>query len=174
MLSKHFWLINLLIFDALWLCAALLKDQAMPYMVALLLVHIVLSPSRLVDGLVVFAVGLLGCLIESLLVLNDWLVFDSAVQPLPIWMMLLWAGFALSLNHALRCCARLPLWQQALLGAVMGSISYYLASNMGALRLSAGELSLVVIAVIWAVLFPALVLLARIIRVSTRHEYHYL
>ena len=56
----------------------------------------------------------------------------------PLWLALLWLGFALTLAHGLRWLLRLPRWQQALLGGVGGASSYVTGAVMGAVQLPWG------------------------------------
>jgi hypothetical protein len=47
----------------------------------------------------------------------------------PLWIVSLWAGFALTLNHSMRWLARRP-FMAALLGATLGPVSYLAAGRV--------------------------------------------
>ena len=75
----------------------------------------------------------------------------------PLWLVLLWLGFALTLAHGMRWLLRLPRWQQALFGMVGGTSSYVAGAAMGAVHLPWGiGISAALLAVIWMWWLPVL------------------
>lgn len=85
---------------------------------------------------------------------------QATVLP-PPWLLSLWPVFACAMmrGHSLEWLqTRLPL--AAVIGAVVGPLSYVGGGRLGALELD-GWRSLVTIAGCWAVAMPALALLAR-------------
>jgi hypothetical protein len=74
-------------------------------------------------------------------------------------LLLLWLGFCATLNQSLRLFA--GRYTLALLcGAIGGSTTYVAAAQLGAAQLGLPiPLTLAVLAALWALLFPALILL---------------
>ena len=105
-------------------------------------------------------VCLLGTLVDSLLLNAGIFEFRQEGILIPLWLVLLWALLATTLNHCLAWTAR-PLWRAMLLGAVGGPMSYYAGQRLGAVQFGFGLWpTLALLAVIWAGLFPALQWLA--------------
>jgi hypothetical protein len=78
----------------------------------------------------------------------------------PVWILALWALFAVTLRESLRVLhTRLPL--AALLGAVGGPLSYAAAARMGACELIEPVQTPLVLALGWAAITPLLLALAR-------------
>ncbi|KAB7763839.1 DUF2878 domain-containing protein [Xanthomonas maliensis] len=92
-----------------------------------------LWPSRRARGDVAlsFAAFALGLLLDTLLAAGDWVRYampwpDSVLAP--AWILALWVGFALTLNHSLATVMQRP-WLAIVLGAVFGPLSYWMAQR---------------------------------------------
>ncbi|MBE8717842.1 DUF2878 domain-containing protein [Cellvibrio polysaccharolyticus] len=84
---------------------------------------------------------------------------------LPLWLALLWLLFASTLRYSLRWTAQ-PWWMGSVLGACGGALSYFGGAKLAGVGLPLGLWpSLLLIAAIWALLFP---LLHRVARSSIR------
>ena len=70
------------------------------------------SPRRRQDWRLI-PVALAGCLLDGLL---WWLGLFHFSSVFPLWLVLLWCGFAPTLSHGLRWLRPLPRWQQGLFG----------------------------------------------------------
>lgn len=105
---------HLLGFNLYWLLAV--KWQQPGPLLLMLLLHFLFSPRRRYDWRLI-PVALAGCLLDILL----WgLGLFQFAAGFPLWLLLLWCGFALTLSHGLRWLRPLPRWQQALFGMVGG------------------------------------------------------
>jgi hypothetical protein len=132
--------------------------------VAVLLVHVLWTSAWAAEGKLLLWVTGLGVLLDSSLLMLG--VFDFATQgPLiPLWLALLWAVLATTLNHCLAWAAT-PWWRASLLGAVGGPMSYYAGSQMAGVNLPLGLWpSMLLLAALWAVVFPGLLWLAAYLR----------
>lgn len=80
----------------------------------------------------------------------------------PVWIVVLWMAFGLTLNHSLSSLKRRP-WLAALLGLLGGPLAYYAAEHAwGAVELGpTPTVALVALAVAWAALTPLLLMLAQ-------------
>ena len=106
---------HLLGFNLYWLLAV--KWQQPGPLLLMLLLHFLFSPRRQQDWRLI-PVALAGCLLDILLWLLGLFHFPSGF---PLWLLLLWCGFALTLSHGLPWLRLLPRWQQGLFGMVGGA-----------------------------------------------------
>ncbi|WP_421220516.1 DUF2878 domain-containing protein [Aeromonas jandaei] len=142
---------HLLGFNFYWLLAV--KWQQPGPLLVILLLHFLFSPSRQRDWRLL-PIAVVGCLLDALLWQLGLFRFPSGF---PLWLVLLWLGFALTLAHGMRWLLRLPRWQQALFGMVGGTSSYVAGAAMGAVHLPWGiGISAALLAVIWMWWLPVL------------------
>ncbi|MFQ1712943.1 DUF2878 domain-containing protein [Aeromonas veronii] len=142
---------HLLGFNLYWLLAV--KWQQPGPLLAMLLLHFLFSPSRQRDWRLL-PIAVVGCLLDALLWQLGLFRFPSGF---PLWLVLLWLGFALTLAHGMRWLLRLPRWQQALFGMVGGASSYVAGAAMGAVNLPWGIwINTALLAVIWMWWLPVL------------------
>jgi Protein of unknown function (DUF2878) len=122
-----------------------------------------LRPGR--ETLVVFVVAAIGGLWETALV-QAQLISYAPREPLaaiaPVWMFMLWALFASTLNVSMRWLHGRP-WLAALFGALGGPAAYAGGERIGALTVVDPTLGYAAIAIGWALLTPALLAVARAI-----------
>ena len=101
----------------------------------------------------------LGLLIDSVWVQMDWITFSAPLpttQLAPVWIVAMWMGFALTLNHSLASLQSRK-WLGAALGLVGGPLAYYAAANAwGAAEIRAGCTPYLALALAWAVVTPML------------------
>jgi len=145
---------QLLGFAAFWWLAVLGGTAAEPWLLSLLLLHFLFTPTRRQDGLALLP-GLVGFSVDALLTQLGVFAFASPWPPL--WLALLWCGFAVSLPHAAPW-----LWQHRTwlpwLGAVLGPASYLGAWKLGAVELPlGGAVTGLLLAGLWALWLPLLV-----------------
>jgi hypothetical protein len=133
---------------------------------ALLLIHFSLSSNWAREAWLVLAVGLFGFMLDTLQASTGLYAFtrtSAAPWLCPLWMVALWMVFATTLNSSMAWLAgRFAL--AAGLGAVFGPASYVAGARLGAIDLPANDpVSLVGIAIAWAVAMPALLLLREVL-----------
>ena len=111
------------------------------------------------------AVGVIGSLIDSLSLYFDVIFFPLGSLmpwPYPLWMTALWVSFGTTLNSSLRWLQQKLLFA-ALLGGVGGPLAYYSADRFGAIELLRPfSRSYLIISIMWFLMTPLLVELARI------------
>ncbi|PPU05873.1 DUF2878 domain-containing protein [Xanthomonas arboricola] len=127
---------NYLGLQVLWLVAVSAAAQARIWPALLVLALFALYqlwPSRRAPGdlqLLVAALSL-GLLLDTTLAAAGWVRY-AAPWPgtllAPAWILALWLGFALTLNHSLAPVMRRP-WLAVLLGTIVGPFSYWLAQR---------------------------------------------
>lgn len=158
-MMRRFWPINAVLFQLAWFAAALLTEYAAGIILSLLVLHFYLSPCRKTDSKLLLLAPI-GWLTDILLI--QYGVFYADQTQWPLWLALLWAMFAISLNHSLKWTMNIaPLWL-VLIGAVAGTSSYLAAINFNALFSSLPtQLLIVYLATTWALLLPLMVILGQ-------------
>ncbi|RUO77658.1 DUF2878 domain-containing protein [Idiomarina seosinensis] len=123
-------LISFVLFNILWLSAVAGRDSYILLTGALVLAQVVYSVwvarVRLRLILQLFAVGLL---LEAIATATGAIDFSGGLFPL--WLAVLWLGFASMAPVALDWLAKTP-WLAALLGAISGPFSYWVGLNLEA------------------------------------------
>jgi Protein of unknown function (DUF2878) len=117
------------------------------------------SLQRRADGLLVASAAAIGFAIDSVFAQTGLITYATAVpweHLAPVWIVALWISFALTFNHSLAYLKTHPLVASAL-GGIGAPLAYLAAAHWGALTLPATQWpSLAVLAVVWALLTPAL------------------
>ena len=154
---KRFTLVNLLLFQAAWFSAALAGQWAFAILTALLLLHMMLSPTRMQD-LSLLPLALIGWSADMLLQAGNLVSFGSNV---PLWLALLWCHLVLCLNHGLRWLNNLPVVLVSFIGALGGSSSYYAGVKLGTISTALPSPTfLAIYAALWSLLLPILLKLS--------------
>jgi len=151
-----FKILNFVLFQAGWFAAALMQDGAIWIMLALVVLHFCISPSKLADAKLLLMLLPIGLTLEILMISLGFVTFNS-IFVLPIWMILLWCLLILSFNHSLKWLRDIPKIWQVLLSGCFGAASYFAAQKFAAL--SIGEPILLcglAIAVVWAIQLPVM------------------
>ena len=155
---KYFVWINFLWFQIIWLIAVVYHQQAITLLIASLCLHFVLTPTRRSDLFNLFIITLLGSLCDSFLSFLNILIFPEPLLiafSIPLWLVLLWCHFALTLNHGMGWLVKLPMYAQILFGAVFGTLSYYAGAQIGTVNLHNNLLlSLTALCIAWGLQLP--------------------
>lgn len=102
----------------------------------------------------VLLVALVGYSVDITLQALGFIQFQGNTLLGPLWLLVLWLGFANVIWHLMY---RIPfVWLRAILGAISGPLSYYSGAYLGAAEPMTTE-GLVAFAVWWAIGFPAFV-----------------
>ncbi|CBA16978.1 DUF2878 domain-containing protein [Xanthomonas albilineans] len=128
-------LINYLALQGLWLAAVAGASHGMrwagPAALVLFALYQLQRHRRARGDATLMALALpLGASVDAALRASGWVRY-SAAPPAPwppLWILALWAGFALTFNHSLAWVMRQP-WRAALFGATAGPLGYVLAAH---------------------------------------------
>lgn len=166
--------LNAIGFQAVWFCAVIGAGRGHgwtgPAAAAVFVALTLRFGGRREQDLGMLAIAVvLGMLLDTLWVRLGWLAFASPWPEgvAPPWIVSMWAGFALTLNHSLARLASLP-WLAALLGGLGGPLAYLAAGRaFGAVEFT-GDLTttLLALGLAWAMTVPLLYAAARRLRPS--------
>jgi hypothetical protein len=162
--------INVVAFYAAWFGAVLAAAKGWPVAaacasLAVVALHLILSARKGAEFGLIVASAVAGFAVETALVQAGIASYASS-GPFegfaPLWLVALWMAFATLVNVSL-AWLKSRLWLAILFAAIGGPLSYYAGAKLGGMTLADPLwVSLVAIGVLWAVAFPALVILARV------------
>lgn len=132
-------LVNALLFQCLWFAAVLgaargLWWPALPALAVLIAWCLRYSTWTRLDLRLMWVSAILGLVAESAFALTGVIDYATALPSeslAPFWILLMWCGFGLTINHSLWPLVRRP-WTAALSGAVFGPLAYFGAARLGA------------------------------------------
>lgn len=162
-------LLNLACFQCVWLATVFGAATGCfwPGAVALALSIAVQSVPRIPVKLpslgLLASVATVGFVLDSALALASFVSFpegDGSGWPPPIWMSILWINFSTTLDESLAWAGERRV-VAALAGAAGGPLAYLGGHEAGAIRLELSPESVLALACLWALAFPALAALAR-------------
>lgn len=162
--------LNAAAFYAAWFAAILAAGRNLPVLaiaacLSAAALHLIISKRRGVDVGLMLASAIVGFAVETLL-MQAGLATYAASGPIegvaPLWLVTLWMAFATMLNVSF-ALLKPRLWLAILLAFIAAPASYYAGAQMGAMELAEPiAFSLAAIGVLWAIAFPALLVLARL------------
>lgn len=161
-------LINVVGFQFGWFCCVLGAANGMPWLgplVALPVVgwHLFAAGDMRAEFKLILVASVLGSLFDQALLSAGLLRFaESAMWPaflLPAWMMALWLLFNTTLNVSLRWM-RGHIMVAVIFGLIGGPLAYIAGAKLGAITLLDAPKLMVVLAIGWGLLMPALLWLA--------------
>lgn len=162
-----FSIVNFLFFQLLWFSAVLGAANDYAWAAPLCLAVFVIFhftcfvKHRYADILLLALCILLGLVIDSIGSHFGWVEFVYyTFKPItPLWLLCLWAGFALTINHSMR-------WIKAhvilggVAGAVFGPLSYYAGWQAGAMQWVEPFSTALFISAAWSLVMPVLSIIA--------------
>jgi hypothetical protein len=152
-------------FQLMWFALILGGNTWLPVPIAILVMHFMLTPSRLSDAKVI-PLAFVGFVIDLCMMKMGFFSFEQW----PVWLLVLWVAFMLNLGHSMRFLRNFKLPYLIAFSAAGGVYAYWASWKMGAVNLPHGALNtLVVVATIWAILLPLCVKADNLIR-TPQHE----
>ncbi|MUK64419.1 DUF2878 domain-containing protein [Aliivibrio fischeri] len=160
-MQRYFPLINAVWFQLAWLAAIIYKQQAIPFLLLSVLIHLWVSPSRKQDAMMITFIGIIGVISDSFLSLIDIFSFANNVI-IPIWLIMIWAHFSIALNHSLKWLNRFHIVAISLFGAIAGPLNYLAGQRLGGVEFVYSlNITLFAVAVIWAVNLPVFIIIQK-------------
>ena len=153
--------LNVIAFQFGWFACVLGAAHDQPWLgsavvAVLVAVHLATAIRPAVEVRLVAAALVIGVLWETLLLAGGWIEYPTGVVwagVAPLWIVMLWALFAITLKGRLLVAA--------VFGAVGGPLAYWGGVRLGALVFVEPLFAVIALAVGWAVLTPMLVVLAQ-------------
>jgi hypothetical protein len=163
-------LLNAVLFQIGWFTCVLGGNSGwllIPFVI--LLLHLRFIGSWQAEAKLLMTVFALGCVLDSALIKIGLFDFGEVGRVIPLWLAMLWPLLATTLGHCLAWSGK-RWWLASALGAVGGPASYIAGSHLTYVQLPVGVWpSALILAAIWAVVFPILHWLAAWFR-QTRHD----
>lgn len=158
---------NFVVFQLAWFAAVLGAAHGMPLagtacVAAAIGWHLCVSARPAREARLVALACLAGFAIETAVVLQGHVAYPSGqpvAQLAPYWMVALWGLLAIALNVTMRWLRPRP-WLAAGLGALAGPLAFASGVRLGGARFVDAQPALLTLALVWAVLMPALVWLS--------------
>lgn len=163
------WLPNLLGFQMVWLAAVAGAGIGLWWSGVLALtvfaaLQLIFSARRGADMRLMGAAAVIGLLLDSVWIWSGLVIFATALPYdwlAPVWILVLWLAFALTLNHSLASLQGHP-WIGAALGAVGGPLAYCVAVHawQAASLIVPAWPAYLALGIAWAIVTPLLLALA--------------
>jgi len=160
--------LNVIAFQFGWFACVLGAAYDRPWLgsavvAVLVAVHLATAIRPALEARLVAAALVIGVVWETLLLACGWIEYPTGVLwagVAPLWIVMLWALFAITLNSSLGWLKG-RLLVAAVFGAVGGPLAYWGGVRLGALVFVEPLFAVIALAVGWAVLTPLLVVLAQ-------------
>ena len=167
---RYFPIINAIWFQLIWFAVILYQQQAVPFLLVSILLHLLVSPTRKIDFYLLIFISMLGVFGDVLLSLTGVYQFPNDAL-IPVWLILLWCHFGFAINHSLGWLSRFNLLLIALIGAIAGPLNYLAGHRLGAVDFSYSyQITLFSIGVIWAVNLPVFIIIQKRLRARINNE----
>lgn len=149
---KTFIWINLLAFKVIWLLLVLFQNQFVLPVLAVTAIMLLLYPDKQTVWHYLCFIALPGIVMDSVLSLAG--VFSFPGTTMPLWLLVLWVNFALTLPYGFAFIKNYRLSVQAAIGAI-ASFSYLIGWRLGAVEFpNSVLLTQGLLIVLWAGLLP--------------------
>jgi len=149
-------LLNLFSFKLLWFILVIFQNRAaIPALIILIILN-VCHPEKRLAWKTFFLISVVGVCTDSLLSISGVFIFDQSLPflPIPLWLLLLWFAFAMTLPYGFAFVSKSSPLIQALIGAA-ASFSYLIGMNLGAVTYGYPLLITQCILIgIWSLLIP--------------------
>ena len=159
-------ILNFILFQSLWLSCILgaANEILWPaYLIITTMLMLFLLPTFKRDKDMIFLSICLtmGFTLDSLLAyfgLIDYNYDYGYSQIAPVWIMFLWSGFALTLNHSMSWLLNKP--KLGILFIVIGApLSYFSADKLNAIQINESLLTLSLISVLWLIVYRLILII---------------
>lgn len=167
--SHNFW-INFLGFQLSWWLCILFANAWLAVVWLLLALHLFFHRDPIVEARSVLICAVIGFSIDTLLTSQGIFIFHTNPVVPPVWLLALWLTFSATLRQSLSFFSKHYV-MAVIFGALGGSGAYLAAEKFGEVSFGLSHWhSALLLACIWAVLFPVLIWLSHIYPGGTRAE----
>ena len=142
--------LNVLLYQLIWFLCILGGNKGAIAALPLLLLHLALSGCRGADLKMMGLMAFLGLVVDGTLQQIGFFQFASPGFPIPLWLMVIWLGLAITPHHSLAWLKCRPVLS-TVFGALGGPAAYWAGVRLGAASFDWPLLrSLALLSVIWA------------------------
>jgi len=148
-------LLNFILFQVVWFVCVIYQNPglylAIPCILVLLLTSSLAHGSLLADIKLIILLSLLALLIDGTLISTGVFILSSSAQP-AYWLLVIWIGFSLTLNHSLKPIVKQPVIA-TISGAIFGPLAYHAGMVLGAIQFGLPAYYIYpLLAIIWCLL----------------------
>ena len=156
-------IINFILFQLVWficiLGAAINETYtAVAFSLLLILLHFYLVKDRKNELKILLVASIIGFLFDGFLLKSELVLYTNhgwSYSITPLWIIVLWMGFAITLNSSLSWLKK-KIKLSAVFGAIGGPLAYLAGEKLEAVTLMA-PITLIVIAIGWSLITPLLI-----------------
>lgn len=161
-------LCNVLLYQLIWFGSVLGGTPGLLVSLLLILVHLAFSTVRSDDLRMMGALLCIGLVVDGTLHYVGFFSFTISGFPLPLWLIMIWLGLALTPHHSLAWLQNRPLLS-SFFGALGGPVAYWAGVRLGAATFHWSlPASLVTLALVWAVLWPLIMYISVVSKTASR------
>ena len=155
--------VNALAYQAVWFSAILWGNLGAVAGCLILLILLTTSEHKREDLKMIGFLMFLGLLVDGTLQQVGFFTFRNPGWPIPFWLLIIWLGLAMTIHHSLSWFKD-KLLLAALFGGLGGPAAYWAGTRMGAASFNWSlEISLLVLAIIWSLIFPTIMLFSALL-----------
>lgn len=158
-------ILNIILYQLVWFGCVFFQDKFLLPGVVLIVLHLLLCKDKSQELAVVAYCASMGLVMDATLTLVGIFEFTATPSflPIPLWLILIWVGFAGTLRHGLRFFMERPLL--ALSAAAIGApFIYHTASRFGAVSFPVGPVVTgVVVSAVWFFLMMMFLLFTKLL-----------
>ena len=157
-------IINFIFFQLIWFvciigAATNETHAAVAFSLLIILFHLYLTKDKKNELKILLLASILGFLFDGFLLKNELVLYANhgwSYSITPLWIIVLWMGFAITLNSSLSWLKK-KIKLSALFGALGGPLAYLAGEKLEAVTiLSSG--AIVALAIGWAIITPLLII----------------
>jgi hypothetical protein len=168
---------NLVLFKLGWVACVAFAAAGDPGLAtlavaAVVAAHLVAVPAAIKEAALLASAGAIGMAWESLLVSFGLVSYPGSASDAsfaPYWIVAMWVLFATTINHGLAWTKR-SWYVASIAGLIGGPLAFLGGANLGAVEFENTVAAMLAIGIGWAILLPALTLVAETIIDSTWME----
>ncbi|MCU4676853.1 DUF2878 domain-containing protein [Catenovulum sp. 2E275] len=141
---------NFVLFQVIWFASVLLANHSLWLTLPCLLALFVCSNHKITDLKLCFICALLAFVVDGSLIASGFFILPSpSIFITPLWLLAIWLGFALTLQHSLFWLMKKPALA-FLSGCIFGPLTYHAGMQLGAISFGVQTLTInLVLGCIW-------------------------
>jgi len=159
-------IINFIFFQLVWFVCIIgavtnLTHAAVAFSFLIILFHLYLTKDKKNELKILLLASIIGFLFDGFLLKSELVLYTNpgwSYSIAPLWIIILWMGFAITLNSSLSWLKK-KIKLSALFGAVGGPLAYLAGEKLGAVTILTPA-AIIVIAIGWAIITPLLIIIA--------------